>query len=276
MDDNNGATALISRYGFIEVLGDEATGFLQSQLSADVAALADEQAVLTGWHDPKGRVLSCLKVVRKKTGFWLVLPASLAAETLTGFTRYVFRTKVTLTNASDRLAAAAVLRGTAENGERYEVYAAKDELAARVARHYQQGVRKLDEAEWELGDIRAGLPEIYPATRGMYTGQMLNLDLIGGISFSKGCYPGQEIIARTHHLGRVKRRMQRYVSDGAPRTPGESLSGEDGRRAGQVVRSVATATGSESLVVAAVDTPPSLTSEDNATLIPADLPYPLT
>lgn len=272
MDKNTQATALISRYGFIEAHGVDAPAFVQSQLSADIAALEQEQTVLTGWHDPKGRVLSCLKVVRKQDGFLLVLPKALVEPILTGLSRYVMRSKVTLTDVTEQMTAAAVLDGT---NERYEIYAAKDELAERVKKHHAEGVVNIDQDAWELSDIRAGMPEVYPQTSGMFTGQMLNLDLIGGISFTKGCYPGQEIIARTHHLGKVKRRMQRYICDAPPRIPGESLFTNDGRRAGQVVRSAPTKTGSESLVVTSVETPTALTDEDGAILHPDKLPYNL-
>ena len=266
------AVALISRYGFITVEGADAAEFLQSQFSADIAALEDEQTVLTGWHDRKGRVLCCLRVVRKQSAFWLVLPASLVTDTAQELRRFVFRSKVDLADASEELGAAGIIE---PGGNRYEIYAHRDRLQAAVANHHDQGVRRLSDAEWDLHDIRDGLPEVYPGTRGLYTGQMLNLDLIGGISFSKGCYPGQEVIARTHHLGRVKRRMQRYVSAGPPRVPGEDLNDDTGKRAGQVVRSAAGNGGSESLVVTSAGQPPALVAGDGSTLQPAPLPYPL-
>ncbi|MDH3645364.1 MAG: hypothetical protein OER80_01190 [Gammaproteobacteria bacterium] len=270
MDNETRATGLISRYGFVRASGVDAGAFLQSQFSADIAALDGEQTVLTGWHDPKGRVICCIKVVRKQSGFWMVLPSALIDSVISGLKRYIFRSRVDLLDISDQLAAAGVLSG--DDG-RYEVYAPASELATRVARHHDEGIRKLTEAEWELGDIRAGLPEVYPASSGMFTGQMLNLDLIGGISFTKGCYPGQEIIARSHHLGRVKRRMQRYVSAGPARVAGEDLRNNDGRRAGQVVRSAASESGSESLVVTNIENPITLVAQDGVTLEPASLPY---
>ena len=265
-------TGLLSRYGFILVEGEDAGEFLQSQFSADITALADEQAVLTGWHDHKGRVLSCLKVVRKKSSYWLVLPAALVADTLSGLQRYVLRSKVTLSDASEHLAAAGVV---GRDGNRHEIYAKREKLTAAVAQHHKDGIGRIGNDEWELQDIRDGLPEVYPETTGLYTGQMLNLDLIGGISFSKGCYPGQEVIARTHHLGRVKRRMQRYISDGPALPPGDSLEDESGKPAGTVVRSAAAETGNESLVVTAVGHPPVLVTNDGFRLEPAPLPYAL-
>lgn len=267
------ATGLISRYGYIQVGGADASAFLQSQLAADISLLGPEETVLTGWHDRKGRVLACLRVVRKVDGYWLVMPATLIDATLAGLQIYVLRSQVTLTDRSTELIAAGVIDA---DGGRYEIYADAQQLAERVAAHHADGVRQLRAREWELQDIRAGTPEVYPATRGTFTGQMLNLDLIGGISFNKGCYPGQEVIARTHHLGRAKRRMQRYVCDGPALAPGDSLDDDQGKRGGTVVRSAAAETGSESLVVTSAASPARLFTADGDALDPADLPYSLT
>ncbi|MFM7707413.1 MAG: YgfZ/GcvT domain-containing protein, partial [Gammaproteobacteria bacterium] len=90
-------------------------------------------------------------------------------------------------------------------------------------------------AAWHLADLAAGLPEVHPTTRGAFVAQMLNLDVLGGISFTKGCYTGQEVIARAHYRGRVKRRLQRFEAAwpaGRPMpAPGETLHLADGRSA---------------------------------------------
>ena len=85
-------------------------------------------------------------------------------------------------------------------------------------------------AEWERADIAAGLPQVYAATSEAFVAQMLNLDLLGAIAFDKGCYTGQEVIARAHYRGRVKRRLQRWhaTEDAAP-APGDSVRSADGR-----------------------------------------------
>ena len=85
------------------------------------------------------------------------------------------------------------------------------------------------ERNWRLGDIRDGQPQVYAATCESFVAQMLNLDLIGGISFSKGCYTGQEIIARTQHLGRIKRRMSRLRLPSASWAIGQPIQLADGR-----------------------------------------------
>jgi folate-binding protein YgfZ len=85
------------------------------------------------------------------------------------------------------------------------------------------------EQDWRLADIRAGLPQVYDATRELFVAQMLNLDLLDGISFTKGCFTGQEIIARTQHLGRIKRRMFRLQLPGGEWTIGRAVRLRDGR-----------------------------------------------
>ncbi|NGP52252.1 tRNA-modifying protein YgfZ, partial [Thioalkalivibrio sp. XN8] len=102
-------------------------------------------------------------------------------------------------------------------------------------------------AAWERAELEAGLPEVYPETSGEFVAQMINLDRIGAVSFTKGCYPGQEIVARAHHLGRIKRRAQVFRLDGPPPAPGTKLE----QPGGTVVRSVAADGGSLALVVVA-------------------------
>lgn len=265
------AIGLLPAHGFIRVSGDDAAPFLQSMLSADVEALEIEASTLAGWHDRTGRLLACPRVVRKTAEYWLVMPRELVAGIIEGLRRYVFRSKVTLTDASDELAVAAV---EAPSG-RYEIYAPRELLAARVEAHHAQGVLQLDPQEWELADIREGLPAVYASTQGAFTAQMLNLDLVGGVSFTKGCYPGQEIIARTHHLGKAKRRMHRYIVAAPPEPPGTPLSDDNGRRAGQVARAAPAARGSEALVVTSAPADALLRGQTGVVYERSSLPYPV-
>jgi folate-binding protein YgfZ len=104
------------------------------------------------------------------------------------------------------------------------------------------------EQAWRLADIHAGRPQIYAATRELFVAQMLNLDRLDAISFSKGCYTGQEIIARTQHLGRIKRRMFRLKLPAGHWSVGQSLTLRDGR-SGRIVETAASANGAEALAV---------------------------
>jgi folate-binding protein YgfZ len=131
------------------------------------------------------------------------------------------------------------------------------------------------ENDWRLADIRAGLPQVYSATSEMFVAQMLNLDLIGGISFTKGCYTGQEIIARTQHLGRIKRRMFRLALPPGSWAIGQTLNLHDGRT-GRLTELAQIGDEFEALAVLAGAAEPPDTESANtvaATLLP--LPYGL-
>jgi folate-binding protein YgfZ len=130
-------------------------------------------------------------------------------------------------------------------------------------------------SDWQLADIRAGLPAVLTATTGEFVPQMVNLDLIGGISFTKGCYTGQEIVARMKYLGRVKRRMLRFGTAGGAPPPGAALYASRGP-VGQVVTSAPAETGSEFLAVVVLDDLPGPFFLDEAQTLPArslELPY---
>ena len=130
--------------------------------------------------------------------------------------------------------------------------------------------------DWRLADIRAGLPQIYAATSEAFVAQMLNLDLLDGISFSKGCYTGQEIIARTQHLGSIKRRLYRLQLPAGDWAVGQTLCLSDGRQ-GRLTEVIDSGEHSEALAVLSIDPtagdapagPPVAASE-------LPLPYPLS
>jgi folate-binding protein YgfZ len=169
-----------------------------------------------------------------------LLPAQLAELTMATLRRYVLRAKVSISNESD----AATLDALAERLP-----------AAALA--LEPGVR--------ARGIAAGFPQVYTATSGAFVAQMLNLDCIGGISFTKGCYTGQEIIARAHYRGRIKRRMQRFETAAATAlAPGQSVTLHDGRSA-QIVDAVSHANGrAEFLAVAALPAPADAAAEPAA------------
>jgi folate-binding protein YgfZ len=133
------------------------------------------------------------------------------------------------------------------------------------------------ERDWRLAGIRAGLPQVYPETYETFVAQMLNLDLLGGVAFEKGCYTGQEIIARTHFRGAIKRRMFRFECASAPPPPGTRvLVGE--QHAGEVVDAAATDAGCELLAVVSLaqqDAELELESSRGARIQKLPLPYSL-
>ncbi|HET9862050.1 MAG TPA: hypothetical protein VFP37_01295 [Steroidobacteraceae bacterium] len=186
--------------GALAVRGADAAKFLQGQLSADVEKLAPGGHALAGLHNPQGRVIAILGLARtSEDEFLATLPRELLAPVAQRLRKFVLRAKVRVEEVvSDR-----------ENASALPV---SDTTGAAI------------EA------VRAGLPQVYAATSEQFVAQMLNLDLVGAISFDKGCYTGQEVIARAHYRGRVKRRMQRWLNAGGSRLrPGDAARARDGR-----------------------------------------------
>jgi folate-binding protein YgfZ len=188
-------------YSKIAVTGEDAFDFLQAQLAADLADLSESG--LSAWCNPKGRVICLFRVQKTDDGFDLALPTELADAVLRRLTMFRFRSKV--------------------------------EFQAR-AMHADQSGTDGDYESWRLTNLKAGVPEILEAQSEEFTPHMLNLDLLHAVSVSKGCYPGQEIVARTHFRGATKRRMLRFESE-SPVQPGDKVS-LDGRDVGEVLNAV--------------------------------------
>jgi folate-binding protein YgfZ len=238
--------------GILRFSGQDALNFLQGQLSNDTRRLADGTSLLTSYSSPQGRVLALIHLLPHSSGVLAVLPREILAQTMENLRRFVLRAKVLVADASDSLVVAGyhgeeALRsagltapgaqsgyteqdgiGVARVGreDRYWVIGAPDHHALHSD---PRGATPIEQA-WRGADIRAGLPQVYAATREAFVAQMLNLDLLDGISFSKGCYTGQEIIARTQHLGRIKRRLFRLQLPPGSWSIGQALRLSDGRQ----------------------------------------------
>jgi len=254
----------LSQYGLLSAAGADARTFLHAQLSCDLEDLADDAAVYGAYCTAKGRVLANFLLWSEAGTFFMLLPRSLAAGIRKRLQMFVLRSKVTLGDASDdRVAfglagarareAVMALAGTvptgslkiargggvtalAIDGGRFVVIAPLAQAAAawdRVA----GALTPVGASCWEWLEIAHGLPWITPATQDQFVPQMANLELIGGVSFRKGCYPGQEIVARTQYLGKPKRRLfLAHVDAEASPAPGDALVADGGdQSAGTVV-----------------------------------------
>jgi folate-binding protein YgfZ len=221
--------------GAVRVQGADAVRFLQGQLSNDVALLAAESLLLAGLHNPQGRVIAVLRLMAVgQDDVLAVLPRELAAPVALRLSKYVLRAKAKVTDASADWAFTGVAARDPP---------ASSSLAARVSNGMDRwlianpsagaGAPESDaddRAKWRALDVAGGIPEVYAATSEQFVAQMLNLDVLGVISFTKGCYTGQEVIARAHYRGRVKRRMQRFrTADRMQLAVGESGKFRDGR-----------------------------------------------
>jgi folate-binding protein YgfZ len=235
--------------GAVRVQGADAVRFLQGQLSNDIERLRPGEPLYAGLHNPQGRVIALLRLFQLAPDDVLgVLPRELAAPVATRLAKFVLRAKAKVTDAS----ADSVLTSSGAFAEL--------PVAERIA---------------------AGLPQVYAATSEQFVAQMLNLDVMGAISFTKGCYTGQEVIARAHYRGRVKRRMQRFRTAGPVQLAiGSAGTLRDGRSF-RVVEAVTLGDGRvEFLAVAPVAHGGDEATEDSAgaTLVDAEqltLPYEL-
>jgi folate-binding protein YgfZ len=247
-------TALVFRElqhsGLIRFSGEEARAFLHNQLSCDVAALTFGRSTYGAYCNPKGRVLASFLLWRSEQGLFMQLPTSLREPIQQQLSKFILRSKVKAENFADDLAligvagkdAAARLQqalGAAPTAphdvvhvdgatiirlpvDRYEI-AVPREQAPRLAEALGAAEQAGPE-HWEWLAIRAGIPVILPATQEQFVPQMVNLDLIGGVSFQKGCFPGQEIVARMRYRGTLKQRMYlANVTSTEHPQPGEKL-----------------------------------------------------
>jgi len=262
--------------GVLAFRGPDAARFLHGQLSADVEDLPSGASRLAGLHNPQGRAVALLMLARlSPEDIFAVLPRELMPGVGALLQKFVFRAKVRIEEPS--LHVTGAVAGADPHGSYAFAWGNRQLLLAPAARDLP---RSTDTTPWELEDVRQGLPQVYAATREEFVAQMLNLDLLGAVSFDKGCYTGQEVIARAHYRGRVKRRMQRWLNtSGALLAPGDSARGPDGRGL-TVVRVATTGSAQELLAVGtfapASDAEPA--AADTATITvegPLPLPYSL-
>jgi folate-binding protein YgfZ len=280
----------LSHLGVLRFTGPDSLSFLQGQVSNDTRRLAEHRNLLAAYSSPQGRVLAIMHLLPHSSGVIAVLPRELVLPTLEVLRKFVLRAKVKIEDASGSLSVAGVhgahpLQSTdyvekddlgvaAVNGDpgRYWVIGAAEKLAQHGLGGDSFHVERV-EHDWRLADIRAGLPQIYLATRESFVAQMLNLDLLDGISFSKGCYTGQEIIARTQHLGRIKRRLYRLQLPLGEWRIGQPLRLKDGR-AGRLTEVVRSGGGCEALAVLNVDASPDGEPADDTPIAAIGLPLP--
>ncbi|MEF7615800.1 folate-binding protein [Aquincola sp. MAHUQ-54] len=255
--DANGAVAL-PHWGVIRAAGPDAAAFLNSQLTQDVAQLAAGQARLAGYCSAKGRLLASFVVWRNQADeLLLACSADLLPATLKRLSMFVLRAKCKLTDASAELA----VHGLAGASAAESLGAAWPAAAWAVTAHGPADVLRLPDVDgtpralwvgppgaaqpalpalaasvWDALEVRSGVPRIVAATVEQFVPQMVNLELVGGVSFQKGCYPGQEIVARSQYRGTLKRRAALF-SLGSPAEPGQEVfdAKDPGQPAGMVV-----------------------------------------
>ena len=299
----------LSHLGLIRVSGDDKLDFLQGQLTNDINRVSPTASQLSSYCSPKGRMLALFRIVQVGDDLLILLPRELLESTLKRLRMFVLRSKVTLEDASGELArielsgncAADLLPidpPTSDNGcvsqqgytivriagdrPRFLVLATPEDMQALWEEAGQTASTTARQA-WALLDIRAGIPSVYQQNTEAFVPQMANLQLLEGVSFTKGCYTGQEVVARMQYLGKLKRRMYRVKIDtDQPVQPGTELfsaSSDSGQGAGRVVDAAASPDGGyEALVVTQISSAEAndlqLGDADGPPLQLLDMPYP--
>jgi tRNA-modifying protein YgfZ len=280
-------TCALPRFGSILVSGADARAFLQGQVSFDMQRLSPQRMELASCSSSQGRVQAVFWTIERADGILLILPAELVDQTVTRLRKYVMRAKAKVESGAGRLVIGGTTTTDTGTAPRTHVEtngvsvirwpsSTTYSLIIAPATVSLQDVPGFADA-WRQADVRAGLPQVYAATHEMFVAQMLNVDLLDGISFEKGCYTGQEIIARTHFRGTVKRRMVAFRSAGPAPSPGARILSA-GAHAGDVVDAVGTDEGCELLaVIALAELQKELTLADTgAVLNRMPMPYEVT
>jgi folate-binding protein YgfZ len=273
--------------------------FLQGQVTHDTRLLSDGRTLLAACATQQGRVIALLRLRQSGDTIYALLPLELADSLIARLRRFVLRAKVSVELARDlrvKWAERRLEQSTApapgddvttrpgddeaaivfdiEPGRR--AVAVPSSVLPASAETLPVAARPTAVNDWRAADIAAGLPQICAATSEAFTPQMLNLDLLDGVSFNKGCYTGQEIVVRTQHLGRIKRRTLRYRLPPGPEPP--SLAGLllDGVKVAEVLLTAIRPDGVELLAVTSLDARGcELLTEDGRSAQPLTLPYAL-
>ena len=260
----------LSHLGLLQIEGGDAVTFLQGQVTNDVKMLDGNISHYTGYCSPKGRLLAVFLAFNHYNHLHLQFTRELVAPIMKRLKMYVMRSKVDITNTTTSIikiglsgeSSAFLLEAlfvqvpkneyelvTLDNGAlirlpgskpRYEIFTSA-EHATNIWGVLKQHCMPVGKSCWDSLEIEAGIPEVVTKTQEDFVPQMLNLDLMNAINFKKGCYTGQEIVARTHYLGKVKRRTLRgQVESAVLPEAGDDILNSNQEIVGKVVRSAPT------------------------------------
>ena len=253
----------LNELSVLSVSGDDSLKFLQGQLTNDISMVTSTQSVHAGFCNPKGRLLAFFHVVKYLDSYLLFFPKSIAENITKKLSMYILRSNVKLDLDPDELMYFGLYANNQDgqldlfnNLPKNEMESVNEE-SLTIIKLYSDGLRviivgdkkncidfiennsneleKQDFNAWSSHNIQSGIPNIFHETQETFIPQSINLDIIDAINFKKGCYTGQEIVARTHYLGKPKRRMYKasFKSESQPLYGDALVDGED--LVGQVV-----------------------------------------
>lgn len=253
----------LSHFAIVKVSGEDAHAFLNAQITCDLTELEQHDWLFSAWCLPNGRVISTFIIFCHSGAYYLLLPAMLSDKVIRRLSMYVLRSSVSISDCSDDITllglagegiaslvddiradkALSALRMWDSEAPRYFICCPNDtvgEVMNLLTDHCREG----DRSGWSLLDIDAGMPWIINATSELYLPQMLNLDQFAGLSYRKGCYPGQEVIARLHYRGQLKKRLfLGHAEAGITPGPGDRIENAEHDYAGDVIDAERDATG---------------------------------
>lgn len=299
----------LSHLALVRAAGADAEGFLQNQLTNDIAALDEHRSALAGYCNPKGRLICIFRIRRDGDGFALQLPSEVQESSMQRLRKYVLRAKVNLSIADDQASFGicgktvakslepivgrvpardnewtqsgdlTVVRVPGGSRPRFQVIGPTGACIA-AWKKLAPLANVMGSWVWARLDILAGIPNVAAKTSESFVPQMVNLDLLDGVNFRKGCYPGQEIVARMHYLGNLKQRMARFRVDDEDRPePGDRVHTPGGGSAAGTIMDAQPSAGSGWDLLAVVRLADidqrtfHLKSGNGPTLFQQDLPY---
>ncbi len=226
----------LSPQGLIKVSGEDSVDFLQNQFSNDIREIGPQLSQLNAWCNAKGRMLASLRVFQTGDDYFLLLADDLLEATLKRLRMFVLRSKVTLEDVSDEWVGIGlagddspallakqidrlpektnqvvqenrlIIIRLAGKAPRFQIHGQLPDMRS-FWQALQTNATAVGYPVWNWLEIQAGIPNIVTNTKEAFVPQMVNYSTLGGVSFTKGCYPGQEVVARMHYLGKLKRRM---------------------------------------------------------------------
>jgi len=299
----------LSQFGSLRVSGEDAQSFLQNLLSNDIRNVDATHAQISSFNTAKGRMLAVFLIWREGEDYLLQLPATILETMRKKLSMYVLRAKVRIVDASnERITlgisgdqATEILRNVSDylpienftclateqwqilkiNDTRYQLITTPQH-AGKLWAAISKDAQAVGSVCWDWLNIRSGIPIVVPKTQEEFVPQMANLDVLGGINFKKGCYPGQEIVARMHYLGKLKRRMylSHLAGSDAPQAGDELFSADmEGQASGMIANAApAPKGGYDILAVIQTASAESATvrTANGAVLELLSLPYSLT
>ncbi len=225
----------INNRTLLKLSGSDTQTFLQGQLSNDINALVDGIVQINAYCQHQGKIIALLWVMKQDDDFYLSLPNDLSEIVTKRLTMFKMMSEVTITDVTDQLIQLGVI------GEQLDNAFKLNNQQSVVLIESLGSIELANESEWEMACINNNVPEVVLATSEKFVPQLLNLDIDElGVNFSKGCYPGQEVVARLHYLGKSKRRMRQFECEGEINL-GDELIAEGSKSAkasGVVVRQV--------------------------------------